>query len=741
MISKIEIDSTATFQHETLDELKEFNYLFGVNGTGKTTISRLIDSADKYPSCSVTWKTQAHFETQVYNKDFVDRNFKQQSLKGVFSLGETAQGTLDRIDIISKNIKTLQHDISTLETTLHGTDGKRGKQAELAKLQGEYKEKFFKMKQKYADKLSGPRAGEGMRGNIGSKDIFMAKVLEEAESNTATLLQQAQLEEKAQKVFSSAFALINPLTEISVAELSQHELNPILQKKIIGKDDVDIARMISKLDNSDWVRQGFAFYDANDGVCPFCQRKTSETFRQSLLDYFDETFKQDSDAIKTLINDYSGDSQRLQEKIQALIDLQSSFVDIEKLKTEKRLLDSVIEINKQRLLKKEKEKSILVVLDSHENVLEKIAELITTANTKIAENNRIVDNLESEKATLTSQVWRFVVSELEPDIIDYNKKKTDLDRAIDSIKSQLQEKNKKKTQEEGELKILRMQTNSIVPTKDGINRLLGELGFKSFQLAVVDESNTYKLIREDGSDAGHTLSEGETNFLAFLYFYYLLKGSQNEAGIDSDKVVVIDDPVSSLDNDVLFIVCTLIRELIEDVRNKKGSIKQIFILTHNIYFHKEVTFNKKRKNVALSEETFWIIKKDGKFSIVKKHADNPIKTSYELLWDEVRKAPINNATIQNTLRRILENYFKRVGGIDLNDLHESFNGDDKKICNALCSWVNDGSHSVWDEDYYTAQDPVMITRFLEMFKEIFEKKGHKPHYDMMMGINSEAENS
>ena len=142
MISKIEIDSTATFQHETLDELKEFNYLFGVNGTGKTTISRLIDSADKYPSCSVTWKTQAHFETQVYNKDFVDRNFKQQSLKGVFSLGETAQGTLDRIDIISKNIKTLQHDISTLETTLHGTDGKRGKQAELAKLQGEYKEKF-----------------------------------------------------------------------------------------------------------------------------------------------------------------------------------------------------------------------------------------------------------------------------------------------------------------------------------------------------------------------------------------------------------------------------------------------------------------------------------------------------------------------------------------------------------------------------------------------------------------------
>jgi wobble nucleotide-excising tRNase len=95
----------------------------------------------------------------------------------------------------------------------------------------------------------------------------------------------------------------------------QHEKNPILQKRIIGKDDVDIAAMILKLNNSDWVRQGLSFYNANDGVCPFCQQTTNESFRKSLSEYFDETFTQDSSAIKTLLDNYSIDAQRLQSQI------------------------------------------------------------------------------------------------------------------------------------------------------------------------------------------------------------------------------------------------------------------------------------------------------------------------------------------------------------------------------------------------------------------------------------------
>ncbi len=70
----------------------------------------------------------------------------------------------------------------------------------------------------------------------------------------------------------------------------------------------------------------------------------------------------------------------------------------------------------------------------------------------------------------------------------------------------------------------------------------------------------------------------------------------------------------------------------------------------------------------MKEETFWIVKKPGLVSKLDKHLSKPIKTSYELLWLEVKKVECTNVTIQNTLRRILENYFKFFGGVDPKDV-------------------------------------------------------------------------
>lgn len=236
----------------------------------------------------------------------------------------------------------------------------------------------------------------------------------------------------------------------------------------------------------------------------------------------------------------------------------------------------------------------------------------------------------------------------------------------------------------------------------------------------------------DGSDAKDTLSEGEANFITFLYFYHLLKGSVSETGMTTNRVVVFDDPVSSLDSDVLFIVSSLIKGIFEEVRAGHGNVKQVFVLTHNVYFHKEVSFNPRRTNVALKEETFWIVKKPGVNSLVEKHASNPIKTSYELLWVEVRSPNRSNLSIQNTLRRILENYFKILGNVDPDSICDKFVGKEKLICKSLFSWVNEGSHSVHD-DLYVSIDGNMVDNYLLVFKKIFEKCGHLPHYEMMMG--------
>lgn len=104
--------------------------------------------------------------------------------------------------------------------------------------------------------------------------------------------------------------------------------------------------------------------------------------------------------------------------------------------------------------------------------------------------------------------------------------------------------------------------------------------------------------------------------------------------------------------------------MFDELRADSGHIKQLFILTHNVYFHKEITFNSdRRKNEAMKDETFWIVRKSGSSSMLKNYLSNPVETSYGLLWSEIRHQDRSNLTIQNTLRRILENYFQILGGL------------------------------------------------------------------------------
>ena len=199
----------------------------------------------------------------------------------------------------------------------------------------------------------------------------------------------------------------------------------------------------------------------------------------------------------------------------------------------------------------------------------------------------------------------------------------------------------------------------------------------------------------------------------------------------TDRVIVFDGPVSSLDSDILFIVSSLIRGLLDEVKIDHGHIKQVFVLTHNIYFHKEITFNPNRKDKALSGETFWMVRKLHQLSKITQYDTNPIKTSYELLWAEVKNKDHSNLSIQNTMRRILENYFKILGGMDPNDICEKFEGRNKLICRSLFSWINAGSHSTHD-DLFISVDDSSIDWYLEVFKQIFYKTKHEAHYRMMM---------
>ena len=730
MITSLRIANVASYgPPQVLSDLSQFNFCYGSNGTGKTTISKVIADELSFPTCSVSWEGGTKLQTTVYNRDFITRNFSQAAgLKGIFTLGEESIDTLNAIANKKADVDASAKKIQQLTGTLQGEDGAGGKKGDLSALEDGFKETCWKQKRKHDPKLSG--AFEGFRNNA---ENFKRKVLSERTSNSATVERLADLEKRAETVFgptpTSQPSIIAPNTD----ELIALESDPLLTKRVIGRKDVDIAAMIQKLGNSDWVKAGRAFYEVNDKRCPFCQQTTPDALAQNLREYFDETFERDSKAIEELVAHYETNADRVCQCIDTILAAPPKFLDAEKLKTEKALLDSRITLNRQRMGRKLKEPSQSIELESLANVLLAANRLIDDANHQIAAHNKMVANLVQARADLTAQVWKYLlVVELKDDLAAYESNLKNLNAAIKAVSGQIVSLTTDKSEKEADIRRLERSITSIQPTIDAINVLLSSFGFLGFSLAKGEKHSDYKLVRPDGTDAKESLSEGEERFITFLYFYYLLRGSNSDSGIATDRVVVFDDPVSSLDSDIAFVVSSLIKGLFDEVRSGTGYIKQIFILTHNVYFHREVTFNTRRVNKAMKEETFWIVRKPGLESILEKHTVNPIKTSYDLLWAEVRNPERSNHTIRNTLRRILEHYFQILGGFNRDKICGLFEGKDKLICNSLFSWVNYGSHCV-DDDLFVSIDDSGVETYLRVFRAVFQRSGHLGHYKMMMG--------
>ena len=716
-------DATGT----KLDGLKKLNFIFGSNGSGKTTISRVVEGSGTFPDCQIRWTGSSPLESRVYNRDFVAKNFDaESSIKGIYTFGKNIE-VATRIKTLKGEADKIDAKLKTLRKILTGEDGESGKKKEREALDTQLLQDVWDAKGKFSDLKN------AFTGLNSDKKKFYDRYLTEASSNAATLREVAELRQDAETVFADT---LTPATTLPVQDNSMMqslEGSAILRKKIIGKEDVDIAALIETLGSSDWVQHGRHFFDQLEDQCPFCQQSTDAAFKQSLESYFNETYIADLGDIDKLLSGYRDTANNLLDGYSAAEIVESSYLDREAFEKDVATLRLALERNVENISTKRKEPSGPATLTDTAPLFAAVNAHIGRANAKVKANNDTIDNLAARKKELTSQVWKRLLEDTKTTYDQFKTESGGLDKAITSLNVQIETETnnleaKQKDTEENERKI-----TSIKPTIDAINKLLKSFGFSNFHLAEGEDSGFYEVKRADGSDAKRTLSEGEKSFITFLYFYYLIRGSFNSSGGTNDKVIVFDDPVSSLDADILFIVCNLIKNVVAEMRSGTSPIKQVFVLTHNIYFHKEVTFDKKRSGAtARSDETFWVVRKTSVCSQIVFFNENPIKSSYELLWREVRQKPPSDTAIQNVTRRILEHYFKFYGGITPETIIDSFEGKDKMVCNSLLSWINDGSHFAPD-DLYLACDLGQIDRYLSVFQRIFEKSGHGGHYKMMMG--------
>lgn len=740
MINSIHVAKTATYGNpqQSLTGLKTFNYIYGSNGSGKTTISRVVANPGDpaYANCNIDWKGGAPLDTFVYNRDFVAANFGLSPIKGVFTLGKQSVEDAAALLLATAEVVRRTAEIMTLTTTLQGPGGFSGKRAELETLEQWLQQKCWSQKLKHDAKLSG--AFEGYRSD---KSKFKRKVLEElarvASADERPTL--ANIKARAETVFGATPTSEALLTSPSASNLLAHESNSILSKIVVGSKDVAIAAMIDKLGASDWVKQGRPFFQKNDGDCPFCQQPAPASLADNLAAYFDGAFVADTAAIDAFAITYVADGKAFLSAVDAVTASTSTRVDKTEIQSQRELAATKIAANSLLIESKRKEPSRPIVLDGLAESVAAIIAAVAKSNAAISDHNTTVANIRTEKMKLTAQVWRHLIEEdLTTDLTDYATRKKGLDKAVANLEASIAEARKVKLAKEGEIRTLERESTSVQPTVDEINGLLRAYGFRSFSLARVGKGNTYALRRTDETDARETLSEGEKSFVAFLYFFHLLQGSPDDSGTVSPRVAVFDDPVSSLDSDVLFIVSSLIHRLMEQVRAKVHPVKQIFILTHNVHFHREVTFNGDRPlGATLGEESFWVVRKPGGHSLLESSKGNPVSSSYEMLWAEIRRKDLAVGSVQNTLRRILESYFKILGGVDPKGLDRYFEGADKVVCKSLFSWINAGSHG-FDDDLHFAVDAASVENHLRVFAAIFECSTHGAHYRMMMREPAEA---
>lgn len=728
MIRKIKIQNIATIKDLTIEPL-QINYIFGGNGSGKTSISKYLSLEENYDNGSIIRDDSC--EVLVYNKDFVDNNFQDKnSINGIFTIGESAVEAIKAIEEQEAEKAKYQKELIARTKSLEGL------QSQIDALQIAFEDNCWEAQKDISTSM--PFAITGTRNN---KKAFAQKCLESYNGNRANYSYD-ELLKKYQKIFQNSaqeheniiefdFSINNGGLKITLNEIETHQ---IFSQKLVKATESNFSKFIESLGNVDWVSQGMKWIESSD-ICPFCQRKLSNDILLELNNLFDESYNA---AINTLTNLeilYLTISADLDEYYKTATKYLASinFIDLTILQQHYTKLKSTIKSNLEQIKEKLSHPSTTVSLTNSNQQINDFISEIKNINQQIDQNNEYVKDLKTARKQLSDTVWDYianckllpVISQFKKDLASKNQGVLKLKNNIDSFKQSINECDR----------IIREKRATVVCIDNAIseiNSLLLGFGFKGFKIEKRDDLS-YKLVRADGSEVRETLSEGEHRFITFLYFYQLVNGTLNRENVNKDKILVIDDPISSLDSNILFIVSYLVRELIKNCLSG-GNVKQIFVLTHNIYFHQEIAYKGSRDNPSPLKEKFWVLRKINEQSEIVGYAKNQINSSYELLWQEYKNPNTDGALICNTMRRILEHYFNVIGHKDYDKIIDQFTGQDKLICKALLPFINAGSHTI-NDDFHLSIDLDMVDKYKEIFKAIFQKANQESHYNMMMGID------
>ncbi|MGQ1799021.1 AAA family ATPase [Kocuria oceani] len=714
-----------------IDDLRDATFIFGANGSGKTSISRALADASRPRWDTAMWQEGRAGDVLVYNKDFANNVIESYSrLEGVFLLGGESQDLHDELDEIkspqgrqAQVMRRREGCVKNLEDT----------KAELDVARSTFESSVWSKKSEMPTALE-----PAFKGYNGAKDKFARQLLTEDSSTGGQTDDEETLLREASSIFDSSTGIENLIPLIQTLDATQIRGCAMLGTRIVGRADARLSDLVDVLKNHDWVNQGRHYLGHAKGLCPFCQQEVPVDLAAALEELFDRTYEDQKQQLTVFIREFKSTAGDIVTAAESMVATTNKFIDGDKLFAAVAELKRADLAARTKLDEKFNSPANGFELPNLSAQIDSVNEVIRAANANIKDHNDRIQQRSQKHPLLVKRCWRyFAKTHASSEIAVYTSTEARLRPKIEGLNKSLEAADEELDQISLRIQALEAQMVSSAEVITRINRLLVNTGFSSFKLAPSSEvKDGYTMVREGGVVEQGTLSEGESTFITFLYFYYLVENTRVD---DATRplIVVIDDPISSMDSDAMLVVSVLVKTLVERTKNPSSRISQVIVLTHNVHFHKEVAY--RRDLNADGKRIFYIIRKfaDAPHRLTK-HEKNPIQSAYGRLWQEVREAFENPdlhspVGLENIMRRILETYFNVLGDVGQDGVTNMFSGDDMLICRSLYLWANGGSHSLFDDNDFspTAYSADM---YLRVFREIFEKTNQSQHFRMMMHL-------
>lgn len=640
MITELQLPSDR-FIDTTYSGLKQKNFIYGKNGTGKSTITQTI--SDSFHD--------THDVRIFQGFDSVAEN----SVLNAISLGKENASIQPQIDQLNLEISELENELIANESRPENLYARyQAKEKEYKEQDKSIKDNFrtsaSKLKREHTDLAGVNYDIRDFKKDINSieKSITSVSLGDIEKEHLQKLMNQKEIQIDSKQSFPNidVSGFLKATNEIITTELAK-----------------SIILEFSSIEEQNWVRQGLNYHEKGD-ICAFCNNPISEQRLDQLNHFFSDNVKKFetrlSQAIELLkikkdelskikVIDpsqfypvYHEQISVLNASISELIRKYAYFLDflIETLKQRKSdLFTTMSEISYE-------------LLDGFELIKEQYSE-VYEVNKRYGKD--LIQKKEDAKNKLRLNLVNIELSEME-----YSQDVSKLEK-LDIEKQRLADELQRNQNNLFELR--KQKLNLISQTIDEsiaaerINKSLRSLGNHSFQLELVsgEQKGQYTIKNIDGSTRDvDTLSTGEKNIVSFLWFLADLDNPSKMS--EKPQVIVFDDPMNSNDDTTQYLIISYLQDLITNLSENR----QLFILTHNIHFYLNVRYDWWRRAPS-TKLTLHLKKIDGKSKIdLIENQNKDLKTSYDALWAELRWLYQQDKPnfMLNPIRRIFETFAK-----------------------------------------------------------------------------------